>query len=223
MDSTGDTKASNSHHSDISGLGHESLSGQSLHLLASHHFIHHDNSGHVVTCKDAARESLLVNHSVGLPDCKSHSEQKHAYSLPSLKLDLEDSSKFAVDAAKDEGPEEESFKPEVDAKYGLESSYEMDTSKSYLHASINRKQGGVDEVFANEHLTSPGGIKGKAEPDVWTVGAVTAGHEQQIFSDRGASVWVGLGATVNPVFDRELRERTSAAPVTVFTNVQIKY
>lgn len=186
---------------------------------------HYDQAGKLVTCRDSVNESVVASHSVGLPDCGAEAlSEKDLSLLPALKLDQgAHHGKFVIafsDAEKEAPSASESAD---DAHYGLRSSYQRESSNSYLHASINQKQGGIDEVFADEHLSSPGPIKRLTEPDVWTVGTVSAGHEERVYSSSIANVWVGVGATVNPVFDRELREKISAAPTTVFTNVRIDF
>jgi hypothetical protein len=189
--------------------------------------LHHDGNGSPKLCKNPNGETVLSVHSASLPDCQSTlHKDKEVPLLPVLKLETsETTNKFVLDSAQEDSAENKSslLAPENEAKYGLKGTYEHESARSYLHASIVRKQGGVDEVFADDHLTSPIAYKAKAEPDVWTVGAISAGHERKLFSNENTSVWLGLGATVNPVFDRELREKTSAAPVTVYTNFRINY
>lgn len=222
MEFSGDSTRQTSNHSETGGeSGHQALSWHSVFTPLPHH----DKAGKLVTCKDSTTETVLANHTIGLPDCRSEAlSQKDLSLLPALKLEMgEPHGKFKVGTADAEAGESPVARSAEDSNLGLKGSYERESSRSYLHASINQKQGGLEEVFADEHLSSHEAMKRMAEPDVWTVGTVSAGHEQKLYSSDSTNVWVGVGATVNPVFDRELREKTSAAPTTVFTNLRVEF
>lgn len=115
----------------------------------------------------------------------------------------------------------------TDADHGISwhtvfSDPQKETHRTYLHASLARKEGFAD-LFSEAPLYNQPAAKTMAEPEIWTIGAVTAGHERKFLDSGAAELWMGLGVTVHEVFDRELSERTGEHPATVFTNIKIKF
>ena len=169
--------------------------------------------------RDSCTDSNLATSKA---HCISKTKQHEATVGTILNFD-ETKNALVIDSAQENNLDRnDKSESNTESKYGIKSAYEKETHRTYLHASIARKEG-FGELFSEAPLFNQPAAKTMAEPEIWTMGAITAGHERKFLDDGAMELWMGLGVTVHEVFDRELREHTGEHPATVFTNIKIKF